>query len=76
MTDRKTLSITKACYDRLFEAKREDESWTDCLSRLVDGDDEHGLNAVDPLTRDDVDDIVTRTASKTADEVENRLTRR
>jgi len=69
MSDRKTLSVTVECYEELQAEKRENESWTDCLSRLVDGADEHGLNTV---AVENVDEV----ARATATEVENRLPRR
>jgi predicted CopG family antitoxin len=66
MSDRKTLSVTEACYERLEAEKREDESWTDCLIRLADGADEQGPNTV---AVENVDEI----ARASAQAVEDRL---
>lgn len=66
---RKTISVTEDVYERLAEAKREGESWSNTLARLADGGGECKPNTV---AVENVDEI----ARATADEVENRMTRR
>ena len=65
---RKTISIDEDLFDDLSEAKSEDESWTDFLRNLADGD----LNSVNTVVVENVDEI----ARAAGDEVENRMTRR
>ena len=65
---RKTLTIDEDLFDDLSEAKSEDESWTDFLRNLADGD----LNSVNTVVVENVDEI----ARAAGDEVENRMTRR
>lgn len=73
MTDRKTLSVTEDCHDRLREAKREDESWTDCLRRLADGDAERKPNRDAGLTPGDLDDIGAEVERRVERVLDNRL---
>lgn len=69
MTDRRTITVREPVYERLSADKADDESWSDYLSRLADGDGEHGLNTV---AVENVDEIGRATATQ----VENRMTRR
>ena len=79
MVDRTTISVSQAAHDALAAEKREDESFTDVVLRLC-ADSEVDAPTTDVpdgvLTVDHLEDISARTARKTADEVENRLTRR
>lgn len=76
---RKTITVDESVYDRVDEVKRDEESWSDCLLRLVNtlesGDCDQSEHT-DVLTESHIDDIVARTARQTATEVENRLTGR
>lgn len=79
MSDRTTISLDDDVHERLTDAKRDDESWSECFDRLLDmaGEDvimpDDGANAeTNALTADDVPMLVDRLG----DEVENRLTRR
>lgn len=78
---RKTLSVDDETYAALSEHKQDGESWNGCLFRLATNrDPPESVNAceqmADVLTPDHIEDIATRTAKQTADEVENRLTGR
>lgn len=84
MSDRRTVSAAEDVVDRLEDDHKHDgDTWTDVLQRAADAldgqidrqRDERNMNAEAPLTEAHLDDIVSRTAVKTADEVENRLTR-
>lgn len=71
---RKTISIDEDLHGELSADKREDESWTECIRRLVD--ESPGQQAecdVNALTEDHIEDIAAITARKAADEVETRL---
>lgn len=71
---RKTISIDEQVHENLQEMKRDNDSWSDLLRRLSDGQGgEHDLNT---LTEEHIDDIATETARQTARELENRLNRR
>lgn len=82
MADRTTISVSQAAYDALATEKREGESFSDVVLRVC-GDSET-VEAPAPsvelpddvLTEAHIEDIAARSARKTADEVENRLTRR
>jgi len=65
---RKTITVTGAAYEAADADRRDDESWSEYLERVA-GDTEHGPNTV---AVENVDEI----ARQTADEVENRMTRR
>ena len=72
---RTTLSVPDALYERLEACKRDDESWPDVLKRAaeaLESTDDGSERTMDALTQDHIDDI----ARATADEVENRMTRR
>jgi len=70
MSDRKTITLRESAYDALDDAKREDESFSDTVERLADGSEgEHTPNTVAVTNVDEI-------ARRTADEVENRMTRR
>lgn len=85
MANRKNLSVSAEAYTALADEKREGESFTDVVLRLCAGEDSEGESdpdgdafdlSGDVLTESHLDDIASRTARKTADEVENRLSRR
>ncbi|MFB6189347.1 MAG: antitoxin VapB family protein [Halapricum sp.] len=80
MSDRKHLSILADVYERLEAHKHEDESWSDLVERAADALEEDGneddVNGLETLTEEHIDDIAARTARKTADEVQDRLTGR
>jgi len=63
---RKTVSLSESAYEKLESEKREHESFSDTVIRLTETPEKQ------PLTADDVSMI----ASKTAQEVENRMTGR
>lgn len=81
MTDRKTITIDADLHAQLQSQKRGSESWTAFLQRLQQQADEaqadpqeaHPVDDLETLTEDHIDDIATRTARRTADEVETRL---
>lgn len=76
---RTTLTADDDAVDAVAAHKRDEDSWTDVLFRAaealeaVEGDGELNPNT---LTEEHIDDIAARTAERTADEVENRLTTR
>lgn len=85
MSDRRTVSGAADVIDRLEDDHKHDEdTWTDVLRRAADALDKQTdgrqvvrkMNADGALTEDHIDDIVSRTARRAAEEVENRLTRR
>jgi predicted CopG family antitoxin len=69
---RKTITVSEAAYERLQAHKDSGESWTEVINRAaeaMDSEDEHKPNAVAVTNIDEI-------ARATADEVENRMTRR
>lgn len=76
MGDSVNIRISRELFEALDEDKRDDETWTERIERARDADDARNLHASEPLTRDDVPDLADELARKTADEVENRLSRR
>lgn len=73
MSDRKTVSTTIEAHAALATQKRDDESWSQLFTRaaraLDEQDTEHTPNTV---TVENVGEIAVRSAQ----EVENRMTRR
>ena len=79
---RKTITVPEPVYDDLDDVSRDDESFGDTIARLTeaDGDGEShagtGEHSPNTLTVDHIEDIAAQTASQTAAELEDRLTRR
>lgn len=77
MTDRTNISVTDDVHERCSTLKRDDESWSAFLTRAADAleqtETDHTQTA---LTTAHIDDIAARVSRRTAEEVENRLTRR
>jgi hypothetical protein len=71
MTGRTTTTTSEAAHDRLAEFKRDGESWTELFHRAADAL-ESAEGGVNTTAVENVDEI----ARATADEVENRMTRR
>ena len=78
---RKTATASEEAHDQLFQYKREDESTSeffqraaDALGRIESGDVQELPENV--LTTDHIPDIANSTSSQTADELEERLSRR
>lgn len=69
MTERKTLTVSKAAYEAADANRRDGESWTEYHKRVADTSDEHTLNTA---TVENIDEL----ARAVGDEVENRLARR
>jgi hypothetical protein len=74
MTDRKTITVTEAAYEAADTARRDGESWSEFLERAAaddvdDGATEHTPNTVAVTNVDEI-------ARRTAEAVENRMTRR
>jgi len=68
MSDRKTITIDADLHERLADAKPAGQSWTEFLDNLADG----GVNTANTVVVGNIDEL----ARATADEVENRMTRR
>lgn len=78
---RKTATASEEAHDQLFQWKREGESTSEFFMRCAEILEQHdGDQDVDLpeniLTTDHIPDIVNTGASRTADEVEERLSRR
>lgn len=79
MTDRTTLSLPDDTVERLEAHKRDGESWpafADRVANILDDTDSEGEHAMNTLPPGVVDDLAAEISRRTADEVENRLTRR
>jgi predicted CopG family antitoxin len=68
---RTTITTSDAAHDRLAEFKREGESWTELFNRAADA-----LESTDGDVNTTAVSNVDEIARATADEVENRMTRR
>lgn len=78
---RKTATASEEAHDLLFEFKREDESTSEFFTRIADvleqfEDGELQELPDNLLTTDHIQDIANTAAPRTADEVEERLSRR
>lgn len=73
---RKHVSTTETAFEALDAQRKADESWSELFERAAEALDGGVETGPETLTRDDVDDIAALTARRTADEAENRLTRR
>jgi predicted CopG family antitoxin len=71
MTGRTTITTSEAAHDRLADHKREGESWTELFNRAAEAL-ESTEGDVNTTAVANVDEI----ARATAEEVENRMTRR
>jgi len=77
MSDRKTISVDSETYATLYALKRDGESWSATLSRAAEAlESQAGDVNANALTVSHIDDIAARVSRQTAEEVENRLTRR
>ncbi len=82
MSDREHFSTTEAAFEAVEPYIREEESMSEFFERIApiledhldnSTQPDHAPETAPPLTRDDVDDIVSQTASQAADELEERL---
>ena len=64
--ERKTITITADTHAALKEWKGDDETWDAFMRSLIEGPDESG-------DYPSAEDIATKTARMTADEIETRL---
>jgi hypothetical protein len=71
MTGRTTITTSEAAHDRLADHKRDGESWTELFNRAAEALESRDGD-VNTTAVENVDEI----ARATADEVENRMTRR
>jgi len=71
MTERTTTTTSQAAHDRLAEHKRAGESWTELFNRAAEALESQDGD-VNTTAVANVDEI----ARATAEEVENRMTRR
>jgi hypothetical protein len=71
---RKSITVDASVYERLADHKDADESWSDFGARVADTleDDDGGEHKPSTVAVTNVDEV----ARATADEVENRMTRR
>ena len=69
---RKTTSVTEAAFERCDEHRRDDESWTDFFHRVADLLEDGTEQNPQTVAVENVAEV----ARATADEVENRMTRR
>ena len=78
---RKTATTSEEAHDRLFKYKRESESTSEFFTRIADVLERFEAGELQEvpdnvLTTDHIQDIANTAAPRTADEVEERLSRR
>jgi hypothetical protein len=73
MSETVNVRLDREFIDELAEDKRDDENWTERIQREIEAGDARNVHAPEPLTREDVDDIATETASRVVRDLESAL---